>query len=64
MSEESMDREKTAECPGCQRERTFTWSTYCGAWLCDHCDWHLGLDKCFCGWHLAPGERLEDDVDE
>ena len=35
----------------------------CGVEVCTKCDEHKGLARCFCGWNLQPGERLEDDVD-
>lgn len=38
-------------------------SRTCGVQVCDLCGDHQGLAKCFCGWNLEPGERLEDDVD-
>lgn len=53
--------EKEAMCPDCKRRRSFTFSNTCGVYLCDTCDHHLGLARCFCGWNLQPGERLEDD---
>lgn len=39
-------------------------SRVCGVRICYVCGAHEGLARCFCGWNLAPGERLEDDVDE
>lgn len=54
---------KTEYCPDCESEREFTRSNTCGVFICDECGHHLGLARCFCGWNLQPGERLEDDVD-
>ena len=45
-------------------EHNFEWSKYCGAKVCTECDDHEGLARCFCGWNLAQGERLEDDIGE
>jgi hypothetical protein len=47
---------------GCSH--VYEFSTYCGADVCVKCGDHKGLGRCFCGWNLAVGERLEDDVDE
>lgn len=47
-------------------------SDYCGAWVCDTCDQHTGLARCFCGWSesgsdgraelIAMGETIEEGV--
>lgn len=50
--------EKCRNCGG-----TYTWNNYCGAYVCDSCDDHKDLARCFCGWNLDRGEVLEDDVD-
>ena len=42
----------------------YEWSAYCGAQVCVGCKDHKGLARCYCGWNLLPGERLEDDVGE
>lgn len=26
---------------------------YCGAFLCDKCSNHKGMERCFCGWSLS-----------
>ena len=56
----------------CQHEWEF--SSHCGAHICYKCGLHAHVRKdgivsqelarCYCGWNLAPGERLEDDVDD
>lgn len=38
----------------------YVWSRYCGAKVCDGCDDHEGLARCYCGW--PAGEKLEDDI--
>jgi hypothetical protein len=54
-------------------EHAFTLSESCGAHVCG-CGLHAHLNRvtgaiiqelarCYCGWNLSPGERLEDDVD-
>lgn len=48
-------------CPQCGSEMTM--SRHCGAWVCDACDHHNGLVRCFCGWSLSGGDgrqELED----
>lgn len=47
-----------AECRG-----EATWSRHCGAWVCDTCDNHIGLARCYCGWSQSGGDgrrELED----
>lgn len=53
---------KQKKCPDCGTEMHF--SKHCGALVCDKCDNHDGLARCFCGWSkTSPGrgrEELED----
>lgn len=58
-----MNKTKVAICPDCNKESDFYLSRTCGVYTCEECGHHLTLARCFCGWNLAPGERLEDDVD-
>ena len=44
-------------------EHDYVWSKYCGAQVCDKCDDHKGLARCYCGWNTG-GNRLEDDIGE
>lgn len=44
-------REK--ECPKCRGTMTLT---QCGCFVCDDCDHHDGLARCFCGWSLSGGD--------
>lgn len=46
----------------CKHEYEF--SRYCGCEVCYKCGDHKGLGRCYCGWNLASGERLEDDIGE
>lgn len=32
------------------------WSDHCGAWVCDTCDDHKGLARCYCGWAADGGD--------
>ena len=52
----------------------WVFSKSCGASICSIGDQHAHLNKvgvviqflarCYCGWNLASGERLEDDIAE
>jgi len=50
----------------CDCGGTFFFSTHCGAYVCDRCDKHKTHEKgqtlarCFCGYGLRAGERLEE----
>ena len=39
---------------------------YCGAWVCDDCGHHQGLEKCYCGWGFTGNVQAEFDepIDE
>lgn len=60
--------DEVRECKSCGRKKVFL-SAYCGAWVCDDCDNHNGLTRCYCGWSesggdgyaelLADGETIE-----
>jgi hypothetical protein len=58
-----MAKEQT-EC----KEHSLSWSKYCGAYVCSKCGAHFvqkggqQLARCFCGYNLENGERLEDDI--
>ena len=45
-------------------DHDYEWQTYCGARVCNHCEDHAGLERCFCGWSKSsPGrgrQELED----
>lgn len=43
------------ECTKCKRKKAFL-SRYCGAWVCDDCDNHNGLTRCYCGWSESGGD--------
>jgi hypothetical protein len=47
----------------CECGGTFEFAKGCGAWVCDDCDQHRGLARCFCGWSESGGDgraELED----
>lgn len=39
-------------------------SKYCGAFVCDECDHHAGLVRCYCGWSASGGDGYEELLDE
>lgn len=51
-----MIQPREMQCEGrCNKTTTHTFSNYCGAWMCDECDHHQGLCRCFCGWSASGG---------
>jgi hypothetical protein len=38
-------------------------STYCGVKVCNLCDDHVGLVRCYCGWSLSGGDGLRELID-
>jgi len=34
----------------------YEFSRYCGARVCEICDDHEGLERCFCGWSRSGGD--------
>lgn len=47
-----MPREERKEkCPKCGGPMWF--SRDCGVMVCDQCDYHKGLARCYCGWSLS-----------
>jgi hypothetical protein len=44
----------------CECGGIFHFNTYCGAHVCDRCEKHKGLARCFCGWniHTADPEAM------
>ncbi len=63
LMEQQTDPIEQERCRACRRGY-YRFRRYCGAYVCDECSDHRGLAKCYCGWNLQPGERLEDDVDD
>lgn len=35
-------------------------SKYCGAYICEYCDQHTGLVRCYCGWSLTASNGREE----
>jgi len=55
----------------CKCGGTMTLSRTCGVLVCDTCDEHDGLERCFCGWsRTSPGngrqelEQMGEVIDE
>lgn len=42
------------KCPKCGG--TMFMSPTCGVLVCDQCDHHKGLARCFCGWSASGGD--------
>ena len=52
-------------------EHNYAFNRYCGAQVCDECDDHKGLVRCYCGWSrsgrdgrtelIEMGENIDDD---
>lgn len=64
------ERMKPCDSRGCKGEAY--WSNSCGAFICDTCDKHLALTRCWCGWSesgrdgrrelVEMGETIGDDM--
>ena len=62
-----MNQPREKKCDACQG--TMTMSTHCGCFVCESCDNHDGLARCFCGWAADGGngrrqlEELGETID-
>jgi hypothetical protein len=45
------EQTKTCLCGG-----TCHFSRYCGCFVCDDCENHYGLARCYCGWSASRGD--------
>jgi hypothetical protein len=50
-----MPQEKKCRCGGMMR-----WDRGCGALVCERCDDHDGLARCFCGWSASGGDGRQE----
>lgn len=41
-------------------EHEYRFSRYCGAYVCEICDHHKGLARCFCGWSISGGSGYRE----
>ncbi len=51
------------EADRCECGGEYEFSRYCGCRVCDSCDDHKGLARCYCGWSASGGDgraELED----
>ncbi len=51
------------DCPACGARGSMFRSRQCGVLVCDACDHHKGLVRCYCGWAESGGDgyaELED----
>lgn len=49
---------KKCECGG-----EFEFSRYCGVDVCDECEKHRKLVRCFCGWSENGGDGYQELID-
>lgn len=52
------EKTKQCKCGG-----TAYFSRYCAAYICEKCDAHVGLARCYCGWSLS-GRNGRDELYE
>lgn len=38
----------------------YDYSRYCGAHVCESCDGHHGLARCYCGWSASGGDGARE----
>lgn len=55
---EDRDVYPPARCDDGQHDYHF--AGYCGAYVCDLCEDHRGLARCYCGWTLSGGDGREE----
>ena len=48
------------DCPACGARGAMFRSSYCGVLVCDACDSHKGLVRCYCGWAESGGDGYEE----
>lgn len=36
------------------------YNRYCGAYVCEDCDNHVGLARCYCGWSQSGGNGYDE----
>jgi hypothetical protein len=46
----------TRETKRCTCGASVTMSRGCGAFVCEQCDHHIGLVRCYCGWSADGGD--------
>tara|TARA_Y100000034_G_C6854379_1_gene388014 strand:- start:146 stop:346 length:201 start_codon:yes stop_codon:yes gene_type:complete len=48
----------------CQCGGEYQFEPGCGAWVCDECDNHKGLCRCYCGWAESGGNGYQELIEE
>lgn len=44
-----------AKCEICEQPAA-EFDRHCGAWVCNECEHHQGLARCYCGWSVSGGD--------
>ena len=59
-----LSREKS-KCEACGKDAVI-FATFCGCKVCDVCEKHQGLVRCYCGWSLSgrDGRRELEEMGE
>jgi len=53
--------DKEYKCMTCDKVTTYSFSRYCGCYVCDVCGDHYGLARCYCGWSTtSPGNGYNE----
>ena len=58
MPQRPAPKTKTCHCGG-----TMTFNKYCGAMVCQNCENHDRLARCFCGWSAYGGNGRQELID-
>ncbi len=61
MPEQQVRRPKPDKC---QCGGTYEFARGCGCMICNRCDDHKGLCRCFCGWAASGGDGYQELLDE
>lgn len=55
-----MPNEEIEKCQETKCSGEYEFQRYCGAKVCDLCDDHKGLARCFCGWSKSGNNGLRE----
>tara|TARA_Y100000034_G_C6792351_1_gene354859 strand:+ start:439 stop:789 length:351 start_codon:yes stop_codon:yes gene_type:complete len=59
--DENDKNNEQGSCRNC--DGTYHFNKYCGAYVCDDCDDHKGLARCYCGWSADRGDGYRELLD-
>ena len=45
-------------------DHDYEFQTYCGVRVCNHCEDHAGLARCYCGWSKTDPGRGRQELEE